>query len=108
MKISVTPSAISGEIQTPASKSSMQRACAAALLAKGKTIIHNPGKSNDDIAALETIKKLGADYYEIHGTLFVESKGINPINHELNCGESGLSIRTVSYTHLTLPTKRIV
>lgn len=96
MKISVTPSAISGEIQAPASKSSMQRACAAALLAKGKTIIHNPGKSNDDKAALETIKKLGADYYEIHGTLFVESNGINPINHELNCGESGLSIRMFS------------
>ncbi len=96
MKISVKPSIIFGEIQAPASKSSMQRACAAALLAKGKTIIHNPGKSNDDIAALETIKKLGAEYYEIHGTLFVESKGVNPIKHELNCGESGLSMRMFS------------
>lgn len=93
MKISVTPSVISGEIQAPASKSSMQRACAAALLAKGKTIIHNPGKSNDDIASLETIKKLGAEYYQIHDTLFIESKGITPINQELNCGESGLSVR---------------
>jgi 3-phosphoshikimate 1-carboxyvinyltransferase len=96
MKISVTPSSISGEIQSPASKSSMQRACAAALLAKGKTIIHNPGKCNDDIAALETIKKLGAEYYEVHGTLFIESKGINPINQQLNCGESGLSVRMFS------------
>ena len=93
MKISVTPSVISGEIQAPASKSSMQRACAAALLIKGKTIIHNPGKSNDDIASLETIKKLGAEYYQIHETLFIESKGINPVNQELNCGESGLSVR---------------
>lgn len=93
MKITVTPSIISGEIQAPASKSSMQRACAAALLAKGRTIIHNPGKSNDDIAALETIKKLGANCYEIHGTLFVESKGVNPIYDQLNCGESGLSVR---------------
>lgn len=96
MKISVKPSIISGEIQAPASKSSMQRACTAALLAKGKTIIHNAGKSNDDIAALDTIKKLGVVYYEIHGTLFVESKGINPTNNELNCGESGLSMRMFS------------
>jgi 3-phosphoshikimate 1-carboxyvinyltransferase len=96
MKISIAPSVISGEIQAPASKSSMQRACAAALLAKGKTIIHNPGKSNDDIAALETIKILGAEYYEVHGTLFVESKGINPSNQQLNCGESGLSMRMFS------------
>ncbi len=27
----------------------MQRACAAALLAGGETLIHNPGHSNDDI-----------------------------------------------------------
>ena len=96
MKISVSPSTISGEILAPASKSSMQRACAAALLAKGKTIIHNPGKSDDDIASLETIKKLGAEYYQINETLFIESKGLNPINQELNCGESGLSVRMFS------------
>jgi len=55
----IKPSIISGNIQAPASKSSMQRACAAALLARGKSIIHNPGHSNDDKAALEIIKRLG-------------------------------------------------
>lgn len=38
----------------------MQRACAAALIHIGKTIIHNPGHSNDDLAALDVIQKLGA------------------------------------------------
>ena len=60
MKVIIQPSTLSGTIQTNASKSSMQRACAAALLAKGKSIIKNPGNSNDDKAALDIIQKLGA------------------------------------------------
>ena len=38
----------------------MQRACALALLHEGETVINNPGKSNDDLAALQIIKDLGA------------------------------------------------
>jgi len=56
MEITISSSKINGIINSPASKSCMQRACAAALIAKGKTIIHNPGISNDDLAALDTIK----------------------------------------------------
>ncbi|MEY3687475.1 MAG: 3-phosphoshikimate 1-carboxyvinyltransferase, partial [Bacteroidota bacterium] len=48
----VHPSSISGSILAPRSKSDMQRACAAALLHRGRTIIHHPGRSNDDLAAL--------------------------------------------------------
>ena len=42
MQVTIQPSEISGNIYAPASKSSMQRACAAALVRKGETIIHNP------------------------------------------------------------------
>ena len=58
MKVTIQPSQLSGTIQAPASKSSMQRACAAALLSKGTTIIHNPGHSNDDKAALDIIQTI--------------------------------------------------
>ena len=61
MIVKIQPSTISGIIKAPASKSSMQRACAAALLRKGKSIIHNPGRSNDDKAAMQIIKDLGAE-----------------------------------------------
>ena len=61
MIVSITPSKVSGKIHAPTSKSSMQRACAAALLNPGETVIHNPGKSNDDLAALQIIKDLGAE-----------------------------------------------
>jgi len=101
MRAIVHPSKLSGSQIAPASKSSMQRACAAALIHIGKTIIHNPGHSNDDLAALDVIQKLGA-LVEIDnapnvkanaGTVIVNSNGVKPIGPSMNCGESGLGIR---------------
>lgn len=93
MKVTIHPSQLKGIIQAPASKSSMQRACAAALLSKGTSIILNPGHSNDDKAALDIIQKMGAKV-EVEGSeLKVVSSGVDPIANEINCGESGLSIR---------------
>src|SRR5215510_10672452 len=89
----VHPSSLSGTIHAPASKSSMQRACAAALLTKGKSVIHHPGHSNDDQAALDIIKRLGAEIITNSEKIIVNSSGINPVADEVNCGESGLSIR---------------
>jgi len=85
---------ISGNIYAPASKSSMQRACAAALVRKGETIIHNPGISNDDKAALGVIQALGATVENLQdGSLKIISNGVKPITDIVNCGESGLGIR---------------
>lgn len=72
----------------------MQRACAAALLHEGETTINNPGSSNDDLAAIDVIQKLGAVIKEQSpNKLVIESKGINPVSEQMNCGESGLGIR---------------
>lgn len=99
MNVIISPSLIKGIIQAPTSKSSMQRACAAALLAKGKTIIKNPGFSDDDKAAVEVIQKLGAKVL-VDGSssltnrqLTVDSEGVNPSLLEINTGESGLGVR---------------
>ncbi len=97
----IQPSIISGKISAPASKSSMQRACALALLAAGEITILNPGKSNDDLAALDIIQKLGATVNEnTDGNILinaVKSEGSKTPHLEgggaLNCGESGLGIR---------------
>ena len=48
----VEPSAIKGQIKAPASKSMTQRAIAAALLADGQSIIHNPSYCDDSLAAM--------------------------------------------------------
>ncbi|MDB5246180.1 MAG: aroA [Segetibacter sp.] len=72
----------------------MQRACAAALLCEGASEIINPGKSNDDLAALDVIQKLGARVVNNEdGSLTIYSQGVDPVDQEINCGESGLGIR---------------
>lgn len=94
MIVRIHPSAVQGNIQANASKSCMQRACAAALLHIGTTRIINPGNSFDDLAAIDIIQKLGAKVSWLeNGTMVVESKGINPLSNSIHCGESGLSIR---------------
>lgn len=95
MKKSVSPSNINGQILAPPSKSYMQRAIAIALLAKGKSKILYPSFCNDALAALDIAESLGAkinkgvDFVEIDG-------GLNLISNQLNCGESGLSMRMFS------------
>jgi 3-phosphoshikimate 1-carboxyvinyltransferase len=94
----IQPSVISGTIMAPASKSSMQRACALALLAEGETTLLNPGKSNDDLAALDIIQNLGAIIFtKEDGNLLIKSSKNPPLGGggagSFNCGESGLGIR---------------
>ncbi|MGZ5135643.1 MAG: 3-phosphoshikimate 1-carboxyvinyltransferase [Flavitalea sp.] len=93
MNVTLYPSRISGTIKAPASKSSMQRACAAALLYNGETIINHPGHSNDDKAAIELIQQMGAVVRAQTERLIIQSKGVKPIGNQVNCGESGLGIR---------------
>ena len=101
MRATVYPNTLRGEQVAPASKSSMQRACAAALLHRGTTRILNPGHSNDDLAAIDVIQKLGAIVKTEDGSnekittpsIFVQSDGVKPIGSSMNCGESGLGIR---------------
>jgi 3-phosphoshikimate 1-carboxyvinyltransferase len=94
MNVTISPSVIQGSLQAPASKSSMQRACAAALISQTKTHIFNPGFSNDDHAAIGVIRALGASVENLaDGSLFIDSKGVRPVTDYVNCGESGLGIR---------------
>lgn len=94
MKATIEPGGLKGLILAPASKSSMQRACAAALLRAGETVIHHPGYSNDDKAALRVIQALGAKVETLaDGSLLVKSAGKVGGAQEVNCGESGLGLR---------------
>lgn len=71
----------------------MQRACAAALIFKGETVIENPGSSLDDKAALGIIQSLGARVQPEAGRKRIIAYGIHPVSRRVNCGESGLSAR---------------
>ena len=89
----ITPSLLSGAMSISPSKSAMQRACALSLLNKGTTIIYNPGKSNDDFAALDIIEKLGATIENNYNSIKIISNGEIQPPAFINCYESGLSLR---------------
>jgi 3-phosphoshikimate 1-carboxyvinyltransferase len=91
----VEPSGIKGEIKAPASKSMTQRAIAAALLADGQSIIHNPSYCDDSLAAMSIAVGLGARLEPQPGELKINASGVLK-ESKLNCGESGLAIRMFS------------
>ncbi len=92
MKKYVYPSKISGTIAAPASKSVMQRAIAASLLADGESILSHPSFCDDSMAAMRVAEGLGASVDKSPGKVIIRG-GINPAADTLNCGESGLCIR---------------
>src|SRR5450756_733618 len=72
-----------------------QRAIAAALLADGESMIHNPSYCDDSLAAMSIACGLGArvepqaNELKINGSVVLKEP-------KLNCGESGLAIRMFS------------
>ena len=91
----VEPSGIKGQIKAPASKSMTQRSIAAALLANGQSIIHNPSYCDDSLAAMSIAVGLGARVEPKADELKINGSGVLK-EPKLNCGESGLAIRMFS------------
>ena len=77
----------------------MQRACAAALITNGTTIIDNAGASNDEKAAMNIVQKLGASVDTVRREVIITSNNhifssTFPGKHSvISVGESGLSLR---------------
>ncbi|HLX93845.1 MAG TPA: hypothetical protein VKR32_19310, partial [Puia sp.] len=76
MLVIIRPSRLKGIVRAPASKSLMQRACAAALLSGAKCTILNPGESNDDLVALAIVKSAGADVSRENGKIIIDSRSV--------------------------------
>jgi 3-phosphoshikimate 1-carboxyvinyltransferase len=77
----------------------MQRACAAALITNGTTIIDHSGTSNDEKAAMNIVQNLGATVNIVRNEVIITSnnhlfESTFPGKSEvISCGESGLSLR---------------
>jgi len=93
MQATINPGSIQGIVTAPPSKSAMQRACAAALLCRREVVLNNPGRSNDDLAALDIIQQLGATVTDEGHSIHIQSHGVQPVNDTIHCSESGLSVR---------------
>jgi len=93
MIVCIDHSRITGTVHAPASKSAMQRALALALLHPGVTRIHNPGTSEDCLAAMGIVRALGADLICREDMVQVSSMGMMQGAGVIHAGESGLSAR---------------
>ena len=96
MIVTIHPSSLKGKIIAPASKSSMQKGLRVRASCDGASRCCTiPGHSHDDLAALDTISKLGAQVSGDPGLMPVthSSRGVRPGAPEINCGESGLGVR---------------
>lgn len=96
MTIIINPLKVYGTLHAPASKSSMQRACAAALVKRGISHLSNVGKSNDDLAALSILQSCGALLtHNSDGSITIDSSSFLSVQSafSVDCGESGLGIR---------------
>ena len=90
--IKIFPGEINGLVNAPASKSMMIRAIAIAHLAESPITIQHPSYCDDALAALQATKDLGSQFEEYEEQVVFE--GSEKVKFaELNCGESGLSIR---------------
>jgi 3-phosphoshikimate 1-carboxyvinyltransferase len=107
MERCVDPSAVKGQVKAPASKSITQRAIAAALLADGQSIIHNPSYCDDSLAAMSIAVGLGARV-EPHANELKINGSVELKEAKLNCGESGLAIRMFSPIAALYPTEIIM
>lgn len=107
MERHIDPSALKGTVKAPSSKSMTQRAIAAALLADGPSIIHNPSYCDDSLAAMSIAVGLGARIEPSPEKIVVDGTG-ELREAKLNCGESGLAIRMFSPIAALFPEEIII
>jgi 3-phosphoshikimate 1-carboxyvinyltransferase len=95
MNKTISKSNIKGSIVAPTSKSALQRHIAAAMLAKGKSVIRYESMSDDAEAVLGVAKSLGVNVVQVGNSIEIEG-GINNPLKELYIGESGLGLRMLT------------
>ena len=100
MNITITPTKLTGTVTPPPSKSLAHRALIAAALADGESVISNVTFSQDIEATLSCLDNLGAQFEQNGGTVTVHGMGasvMSPLRRmaypQLNCGESGSTLR---------------
>ena len=85
-----------GELSPPPSKSVLHRYIIASSLAKGVSKLENISFSEDIIATIEAMKKLGANIEQKENYLLIDGsdtfKNLNE-NIEIDCNESGSTLR---------------
>jgi 3-phosphoshikimate 1-carboxyvinyltransferase len=98
VNVIIYPRSLSGSINVPSSKSQTHRAVIAAALAKGKSTISNINYSDDILATIGAMEKIGAKFIKNPGQLIVNGSGKVAIDDDnfVECNESGSTLRFVT------------
>ena len=95
MSVTVKPSAVSGAVTAPPSKSVTHRALVLAALAEGRSRIRNPLTADDTEATTCVLAQLGVEVTR-GGDWLVEGGHLSAPAEALHCGESGTTLRLMT------------
>ena len=93
MNIKISPSQLNGTVAAISSKSDAHRILIAAALSDKKTVINCNTLSDDINATIECLKALGAEIETEDSKITVTPISNTPKSAELNCRESGSTLR---------------
>ena len=93
MNLIVSSRDFHGEIDAISSKSQAHRALICAALSSGKSRIKCNTTSKDIMATVDCLNCLGANITYSNGVFIVESIDLTKTKREINCGESGSTLR---------------
>jgi 3-phosphoshikimate 1-carboxyvinyltransferase len=89
----LSPSRLAGEVTVPPSKSVSHRAILCAVLARGRSRIRNLAFSRDILATLNAARSLGVSVRRDENGCVIDSSGELPGRADIDCGESGSTLR---------------
>jgi 3-phosphoshikimate 1-carboxyvinyltransferase len=95
MNVLINPKPLTGTIQIPPSKSLSHRAVIAASLSKGKSVIRNIVLSDDVLATVDAMEKIGVRIVRQPRQLVIHGLGKVQIGDDnfFDCNESGSTLR---------------
>lgn len=93
MNVVITPNRLAGAVRVPASKSAAHRALIGAALSDGPTVLRISALNRDIEATMGCLRALGARFRVSEGSVEVTPVKHVPEHAELDCGESGSTLR---------------
>jgi len=103
MKASISKSEVCGKAAAPSSKSYTIRALICAALANGKSEITAPLASDDTIAAINVLKKVGVNIRQQKNSWKVDGGNFQPSASDLYCGDSAATLRFMTAFGAIIP-----
>ncbi|HEY77893.1 MAG TPA: 3-phosphoshikimate 1-carboxyvinyltransferase [Dehalococcoidia bacterium] len=112
MSVKITPSAVTGTVAAPPSKSYTHRAIIVASLADGETRIIRPLLSDDTLLTIDAVRQLGAAIEQNGDMLKITGTGgrinVAPNSGVIFAGNSGSTVRMAAAVAALSPTRVVL